>query len=188
MLLFILGSVIPYGFFIAFHFKEDHYLSLLGSIGSIGNGLFRMILGVTMDVISFRKLMIGNLIVFMITCGTVTFSVQNKITYLITIVLSYGCYGSLYSIFPTQTVRILGKSKMYYITFLGFSFGAIVQYAFHRILVEKYQADGYTYCFIIFGALVVVGFVLVLTIDFQMHEDEKRLLSERNNRTVETTI
>lgn len=135
--------------------------------------------------------MIGNLIVFMITCGTVTFSVQNKITYLITIVLSYGCYGSLYSIFPTQTVRILGKSigsKMYYITFLGFSFGAIVQYAFHRILVEKYQADGYTYCFIIFGALVVVGFVLLLTIDFQMHEDEKRLLNQRNYRTVETTI
>lgn len=127
-----------------------------------------------MDYITFRKLMIGNLIVFMITCGTVVFSVQNEASYLISIVLTYGCYGSLYSIFPTQTVRILGKiigSKMYYITFFGFSFGAIIQYLFHRFLVGNYGEDGYKYCFIIFGSLLCVGFILLLFIDFQLHED-----------------
>lgn len=69
----------------AFHFKEyassyihdDHYLSLLGSIGSVGNGVFRMILGATMDHIVFKKIMIANVLVFMLSCATAIFSVQN---------------------------------------------------------------------------------------------------------------
>lgn len=180
LLLALLSTVVTYGFFVAFHFKEygsifikdDHYLSLLGSLGSVGNGVFRMVLGATMDLISFKTIMLANTIVFMASCATIVFSVQNEATYLITIVLTYGCYGSLYSIFPTQTVRILGKRigpKMYYITFFGFSFGALMQYLFHTTLVKHYQEDGYKYCFIIFGCLLVIALILILTVDFSIH-------------------
>jgi MFS transporter, OFA family, oxalate/formate antiporter len=176
----LLTSCVPFGIFVAFHFKEyggifikdDYYLSILGSMGSVANGGFRMLLGVTMDLVTFRKLMVASILVFMLSSATIVFSVHNKVTYFMTIVFTYGCYGGLYSIFPTQNVRMLGKvigAKMYYITFLGFSTGAIIQYVFHRTLVEKYKDDGYTYCFIIFGSFLLVGLFLVLKVDFALH-------------------
>ena len=117
MLLAILAATAPYGLFIAFTFKEygniylndDHFLSLLGSLGSVTNGVFRMLLGIFMDYIPFRKIMLFNLVFSIVSCATIAFSVRNSISYLATIVLTYGFYGSLYSIFPTQTVRILGR-------------------------------------------------------------------------------
>lgn len=138
-----------------------------------------MILGATMDLVSFRKIMLANLLVFIISCSTVVFSVKEEATYFITVVCTYGVYGSLYSIFPTQNVRILGKHigpKMYYITFAGFSIGALIQYVFHLTLVSNYGVDGYTYCFIIFGSFLVVGLVLVIKVDFVLHEAELMLL------------
>ena len=150
LLLLILAATVPYGLFIAFNFKEygsiyiadDHFLSLLGSLGSVTNGIFRMLLGVFMDFITFKAIMLFNIGVFIVSCATIIFSVHNSASYLITVVLTNGCYGSLYSIIPTQTVRILGRAigpKIYYLTFIGFSFGAIIQYIFHKFLVDEYK-------------------------------------------------
>ena len=77
----------------------------------------------------------------MVCCGTVVWSVHSKITYFVSVVLTYGLYGSLFSIFPTQTIRILGKvvgAKMYYITFSGFTVGIILEFLFHLFLVDNY--------------------------------------------------
>ena len=102
-----------------------------------------------------------------------------------TVVLTYGCYGSLFSIFPTQTVRILGKHigpKMYYITFMGFSIGSVLQYVIHRFLVQGYGKEGYTYCFIIFGVLQVISLTLIIAVKFTLHPDEEKLLRSIRNR------
>ncbi len=142
----ILAFCVPFGLFVAFNFKEygliysldDHYLSLLGSLGSVGNGLFRIVLGIILDFVTFKTIMLINLGVLIVSCATFYFSVQSKISYLFSVVLSYGCYGGLYTIFPTQTVRILGRQigpKMYYFTFIGFSCGSIIQYLCHKFLV-----------------------------------------------------
>lgn len=82
--------------------------------------------------------------------------------------ITYGTYGGLYSIYPTQTVRMLGRQlgpKLYYITFFGFASGGILQYLAHKFLVEEFKEDGYNYCFIIFGALLFVALALILKID-----------------------
>lgn len=183
LLLAILTAACPFGIFMAFHFKEygglfikdDQFLSLLGSIGSVTNGLFRVILGATLDRLSFRKIMLLNVIVFIISCSTVVWSVKEEATYFITVVLTYGCYGSLFSIFPTQTVRILGKvigPKMYFITFGGFSLGSVIQYLLHKFLVSSYGQDGYTYCFIIFGILQLISLTLIIFVKFNLHPAE----------------
>lgn len=114
--------------------------------------------------------------VHIISCATIIWSARNKASYLITVLVTYGFYGGLYSIYPTQTVKILGRKigpKIYYLTFTGFSFGAILQYIAHKYLVDYYHYDGYTYCFIIFGALLVLSAVLILTIEFEMDKSEK---------------
>lgn len=142
----ILGTSAPFGLFVAFNYKEygglyikdDKYLSLLGSLGSVGNGLFRMFWGVMMDLLSFRKIKLIMIGIFIASCVSIKWAVQEQASYLITIVMVYGAYGGLYSIYPTQTVRMLGRQlgpKLYYITFLGFSSGGILQYFAHKFLV-----------------------------------------------------
>ncbi len=97
-----------------------------------------MIWGVVMDLMPFKKVKIIIIAIFIVSCSTVTWSVKNNASYLITVLITYGTYGGLYSIYPTQTVRMLGRHlgpKLYYITFLGFAFGALMQFAAHKYLV-----------------------------------------------------
>jgi MFS family permease len=143
-------TTVPFGIFVAFNYKEyglfyindDHYLSTLGSIGSVGNGLFRMFWGVLTDIIPFKKIQYILISIFAVSCATIVWSVQNNASYLLTVLFTYGTYGGLYSIYPTQTVKMLGRQlgpKLYYITFFGFSTGAVLQYLAHKFLVEKYK-------------------------------------------------
>jgi MFS family permease len=187
----ILSATVPFGLFVAFNYKEyglyyindDHYLSILGSIGSVGNGVFRMFWGIVLDVLPFKKIQYIMIGIFMVSCATIIWSVQNNASYLITVLVTYGTYGGLYSIYPTQTVRMLGRQlgpKLYYITFFGFAFGAILQYAAHKFLVEEFKQEGYTYCFIIFGAFLIASLVLTFTINLE--NDKKEV---KNSTTLE---
>jgi len=170
------GTTVPFGLFVAFNYKEyggifikdDRYLSLLGSIGSVCNGVFRMFWGVLMDILPFRRIKYIIIGIFIASCITIKWAVQQQAVYLITVVMVYGAYGGLFSIYPTQTVRMLGRQlgpKLYYITFVGFSSGAILQYVAHKFLVEIFHEDGYIYCFAIFGAFLLVALGLVFKID-----------------------
>jgi MFS family permease len=134
-----------------------------------------MVWGISMDLYPFRSNILAMLSVFAVGCITILWSGQNKVTYLITVVSTYFCYGGLYSVFPTQTVRMLGRvvgPKLYYLTFVGFSLGVIIQYVSHKFLVEAYGTNGYLYCFILYGALLVVAFGVVLTTEFPQHAGE----------------
>ena len=136
----------PFGMFVAFNYKEyglifikdDQYLSILGSIGSISNGVFRLIWGTMMDYFSYRTNKLMTFGIFILSCSTIVWSVHNQVSYLITVIFAYGCYGGLYVVYPTQTIKILGKKigpKLYSYTFLGFSIGAIIQYFAHKYFV-----------------------------------------------------
>jgi len=120
------------------YIKDDQFLSILGSIGSIANGSFRLFWGTMMDCFRFKINKCIILAIFVVACSTIIWSVNSQAAYLIVVVISYGCYGGLYAIYPTQTIKILGKrigSKLYSFTFLGFSTGSIIQYICHKYLV-----------------------------------------------------
>lgn len=61
----ILGFTMPFGGFVAFYYKEyglteitdDRYFAILGSIGSIMNGLARMFWGTMMDKVKKYKIL-----------------------------------------------------------------------------------------------------------------------------------
>jgi hypothetical protein len=79
----------------------------------------------------------------------------------------------------------LGKyigPKLYYLTFCGFSIGALIQFVFHLTLVSNYGVDGYTYCFIIFGLFLLVGLALVIKVNFVLHEAELMLLKRAQGK------
>jgi len=81
----MLAATVPYGLFVAFNYKEyglyyisdDHYLSILGSIGSVGNGVFRMFWGIMMDILTFRQIKLIVISVLMASAATIYYSVQN---------------------------------------------------------------------------------------------------------------
>ena len=61
-------------------------------------------------------------------------------TYLILVVAAFFTYGGNYGIFPTQTVRILGKdigSRVYPYVFSGFVISGIIEFFLHYFLVGE---------------------------------------------------
>jgi OFA family oxalate/formate antiporter-like MFS transporter len=127
--------------FIAFNYKEygmleisdDSFLTIVGSCGSVLNGLGRLFWGILFDKFSFRTVSIGINTVLLLFAVSMQFLVKNKVLYLIAVCLVYFAYGGNYSVYPTQTIRIFGSergAKLYYIVFIGFSLGTC--YVIHR--------------------------------------------------------
>lgn len=50
--------------------------------------------------------------------------------------------------------------------------GALIQYFGHKLLVDSFGKQGYLYCFMIFGGLLLVSFVLVWRVRFVVRESE----------------
>lgn len=107
----------PYGMFVAFNYKEygqtaifnDQLLSLFGSLGSVANGFFRAFWGILLDRFAFSRLSTIISCLLLVSCATIRFAVLSESTFAIAVICTYACYGGLFSLYPTQTVRILGK-------------------------------------------------------------------------------
>lgn len=130
----IITLCVPYGMFIAFNYKEfglteihdDKLLSLMGSLGSVLNGTSRAVWGMLMDKLSFRMISLLVCSVLLASSILIRWAIYNDILYLLIVMSTYACYGGLFSIYPTQTIRILGNklgSRLYFYTFTGFSLG-----------------------------------------------------------------
>lgn len=128
---------IPFGMFIAFNYKEygllqlsnDSFLTVIGSCGSIFNGLGRFFWGFMLDRFSFRLISSSINGLLLVSAVSASLTVQNQYTFLIAVSIIYFCYGGNYAVYPTHTMRIFGQelgSKVYYIVFTGFSFGMML--------------------------------------------------------------
>lgn len=93
--------------------------------------------------------------------------------------MTYCCYGGNFGIYPTQTMRILGAEnggKFYWITFTGFGIGAVLQFLIHYLFVNIMGKEGFKYCFIFFGVLLLMGSVLSVKINFEFHPSELKYI------------
>ncbi len=120
-------------------------LTIIGSCGSVLNGLGRLIWGIAIDQMSFRNISIIFNLIFITTAITVPF-VTNPYIYLIYVSIIYFCYGGSYSIYAAQTIKIMGKemgSKIYFLVFAGFTFGIIthIQEVYFSIFVDIYLSN-----------------------------------------------
>lgn len=116
-----IACIAPFGMFMAFNYKrmalernddfkkDDRLITLIGSIGILCNGLFRLGWGYLFDHISYKKIVTTINICLLSFCGVILFAVKNPVTYCLIIPCIYLSYGGLYAITPTQSVRILGK-------------------------------------------------------------------------------
>ena len=129
-----LACTTPFGIFIAFNYKEygqtkltnDSFLTLIGSLGAIFNGIGRVFWGIIFDRYSFR--MISAVINFILMgCAIAApYMVKNEVTYLVVVCIIYFNYGACYSLYPALTMRTFGQilgGRNYYLVFLGFTVG-----------------------------------------------------------------
>ena len=125
---------VPFGMFIAFNYKEyghlqitdETFLTTVGSLGSVFNGLGRLFWGVLLDRFSFKAVSTSINIILLAFSVTMQYLVKVDYMYLIAVCLIYLAYGGNYSVYPTHTVRTLGNKygpKLYYVVFIGFSLG-----------------------------------------------------------------
>ena len=126
-------TTIPMGILIAFNYKEygflkikdDKFLTLVGSLGAIFNGLGRLLMGVLFDKLSFK--VISTLInLTLLVCSFLMPFIYDRYLYMIVVLLVYFVYGGCYSVYPTHTVRTIGSklgSRYYFAVFAGNTMG-----------------------------------------------------------------
>ena len=84
---------------------DDKFLTLVGSIGSVANGLSRIVWGPLQDKIGFKTIYRIVLCTELLVCSLmVTIVKTNQYLYLIWVFLSYLCLGAHFVIFPNVVV------------------------------------------------------------------------------------
>jgi hypothetical protein len=128
---FIVGISLVQGTFISYSFKNyglkyipnDAFITTVGTIGAVMNGLSRSFWGNLMDRLPYKYIFMV-LLAVQITIGfTIDSIVSYKVLYLIWIALSYFCLGGHFSMTPTICAKMYGAKtggQVYSIVFLFF--------------------------------------------------------------------
>lgn len=122
---------------------DDQFLTIVGSLGAVFNGLGRLIFGMLLDRFSFRVLSAVINGILMVSAFSFSLIGETKWLFLIAVALTYFVYGGNYSIYPTHTVRILGNeigSKIYYLVFIGFSVGNLSLRLRYSVVICRVRA------------------------------------------------
>lgn len=64
-------------------------------------------------------------------------------------------------------------TKIYPYVFWAFTIGQILQFFLHYFLVVELGKEGFTYCFIIFAVIQIVGVILSISVNYNYQVKEK---------------
>lgn len=154
----------------SYFLSNDHFVTLIGTVGILSNGLCRPIWGFVFDHLSYKTIVIIINFGLLFFCAVVLKAVENAVTYFIIIPLIYVTYGGLYAITPTQCVRLLGHevgSKLFWLIFGGFSISAVIQFIVQFFFLTYLGHDGYYWCLGTFFVLLLAGLVVSLFAHFE---------------------
>jgi hypothetical protein len=100
---------------------DDFFITTVGSIGSIFNGVFRIVWACLYNKSNFKKVFFTLLVIQVrssfillftplkaILCGTFDLVSGNKAAFLIWYDFSMGTFGGLFSLFPSVTTKVFG--------------------------------------------------------------------------------
>ena len=142
--------------------KDDLFLTIVGSIGMIGNGLSRCAWGAIMDLKSFKKVYGVLLLAQIIAICTLSLISYSKILYFLWVVVILACEGGHFALFPSVCAKIFGSddgAKAFSMVAFGLNIGNVIQYALTLLLLASF---GYEYLTTIIGVLGVISLIMVL--------------------------
>ena len=98
---------------------DDKYFALLGSAGSVFNGLSRIFWGGLADKLGLFETMLCNAVLFPILFLSYNYSVKSEPAYAFFVCACFFVYGGNYALYPAATCRLFGSE------FAGKNYGLI---------------------------------------------------------------
>ncbi|MHA1730650.1 MAG: OFA family MFS transporter [Promethearchaeota archaeon] len=97
----------------------DQFLSDVGALAALFNGLGRIIWGLLADKITYKKSMVTMFGVQAVLMFTLYFTAGNQVLFLTWVCLIYFCFGGNFSLYPTATADTFGSK------YLGPNYGIV---------------------------------------------------------------
>lgn len=121
---------------------DDHFLTLVGALGSVCNGLFRIFWGILHDMYGFKT--IFGVVVFLqlLVCLTIYTVVQtNRWLYLLAVMVGYGSFGANFIVIPAVIFKMFGLKGgglMYSVLYVTRALSSIVLIFFPKVLQRNF--------------------------------------------------
>ena len=162
------------------YIHNDAFLTLIGAVGSMGNGLSRFAWATLLDKFDFKCLYTTLLIINSFLALTIYYAVQIPQLYMLYVFLAYVCYGGHLGMFPAVSSQVFGVrngSQIYGILFQGFALANAVQF-----LVVKVVKQNYGYQPIFWLGAVLSGLSIFIINSFELKFDWSEKIRENNER------
>jgi OFA family oxalate/formate antiporter-like MFS transporter len=159
---------------------DDKFLSLIGAVGSMGNGLSRFFWAAMLDRFDFKYLYSSLLIINGILALTVSYAVKVPQIYLLYVLLTYVCYGGHLGMFPAISSQVFGVrngTQIYGLLFQGFATSNLIQFLLLRTIQVSYGFQPIFWLEVVFSGLAMF---LANSVDFNYDWSEK--IRENNDR------
>jgi hypothetical protein len=108
---------------------DDYYLSFIGALTGIANGITRFLWALWMDhsgfIVVYRTLLVINLFCSLF----ISYFASSHVGYAVIVFLSLSCMGGHYSLWPTVTMKVFGLKygpDIYSIMFYSFGTTAML--------------------------------------------------------------
>ena len=151
---------------------SDSGLANLLIIGAAANSSFRILVGILMMKLSFKQLYVTMVLTIMFlsfTCDSLVLKPQNQVLGMVYLFFSFGCLGTMITIFPTTCIQVFGSQvgpKLYPCIFVCFSLASLGAYTILRIFSDP------VVMFYMLGGIATFGFLL--SIFFNPHPTWKK--------------
>jgi MFS transporter, OFA family, oxalate/formate antiporter len=160
-----------YPYYIASNFKSyeeqdvnaESFITVVGSLGAVTNGLSRGVWSSIQDKIGFRIVYITLLALEIVIAFTFVAIHKVKALYLIWVMISFACLGGHFSIFPTVCSKIYGPTmggKIYAVIFTSFATATLLNWVLSK-LTSKHKIE-YDTLFYILASLAVVALIMAI--------------------------
>jgi MFS family permease len=157
-----------FGYFVIISFKtyggdfifDDSFLTLIGSLGALFNGLSRIFWSSLLDHFPFRKINFALLSIQLGCILTIQLAVKAKYAYLVVVALSMMCEGAMASIVPTVTLQKFGLTRGHDVFGLMYSSYGLSSMLGSILVSTVGKTIGYQGMLVISGALAALAMLL----------------------------
>ena len=147
---------------------DDEFLTWIGSIGSVANGLSRIIWGPIQDKTGFKAIYRVVLVIELLVCSLITFIVQtNRYLYMVWVFMGYMCLGAHFVLTPNCILAIFGMRSSVQMSAMGYTtrcLSAISGMVVSKALVDAYGDASFNIMFFTSCGFIIISGLLLTTV------------------------
>ena len=145
---------------------DDEFLTWVGSIGSLANGISRAVWGPMQDKKGFRAIYKVVIVIELIYCSLMPYIVQtNRYLYMLWIFMGFLCLGAHFVIFPNCIIEVFGlrsSVQLSSLIYISRCISALSAMFISKALSKRYGDSSYSIMFFSSAVLVVISALLLI--------------------------